>query len=94
MSQLQTKIQSIKMLVSKHQRNIKFINNFKNSLRDFVNFFGQEFFKDNYRNDFFDNKKSEIFLTKFLKTKFSNKVTPKINNNSLLDLLTKEPRNL
>jgi len=94
MSQLQTKIQSIKSLVSKHQRNIKFINNFKNSLRDFVNFFGQEFFKDNYRNDFFDNKKSEIFLTKFLKTKFSNKVTPKINNNSLLDLLTKEPRNL
>ena len=94
MSQLQTKIQSIKSLVSKHQRNIKFINNYKNSLRDFINFFGQEFFKDNYRNDFFDNKKSEIFLTKFLKTKFSNKVTPKINNNSLLDLLTKEPRNL
>lgn len=94
MSQLQTKIQSIKSLVSKHQRNIKFINNYKNSLRDFINFFGQEFFRDNYRNDFFDNKKPEIFLTKFFKSKFSNKVTPKINNSTLLDLLTKEPRNL
>ena len=72
---------------------MKFIEKFKNFLGDFIHFFWKEFFKDNHRNDFIDYQNSEKFLAKYLRSKISNKVKIKINNNPIINILTNEPRN-